>query len=93
MTALAKHQEIIKHMLGMNSKNRQEWGGRNYFATYTDGQDYPTLCNMVSIGLVSKGVVSSGGMHYFHVTDAGIAAVGMERARNGYLRDLQKRVA
>lgn len=89
MTTTHKHTEILKHMLGMNSKHRQEWGQRNYFASYDNGTDYPTLQAMERLGLVERGTTSPSGMHYFHATDKGLAAVGMERARNGYLRKLE----
>lgn len=83
-----KHAEIMKHMLGMNTANRQDWGQRNYFASYEDGTDYAVLRAMEALGLVNQGVKSPSGMHYFHVTNAGMAALGYERARNGYLRKL-----
>ncbi|MFM0165663.1 hypothetical protein PQR39_35175 [Paraburkholderia sediminicola] len=85
MTTNAKHTEIIKHMLGMGSKNRQEWGARNYFASYRDGTEFQTLKDMERAGLVKHTQTSPSGMHYYAATDNGLAAVGMRRAHNGYL--------
>jgi DNA-binding PadR family transcriptional regulator len=90
MTTNTKHFEIIRHMLGMNNKRRQEWGQRNYFASYKDGTEFQTLQDMQRAGLVSLGTVSPSGMHYFHVTEKGLAYVGMRRAGNGYLIPLDE---
>ena len=80
-----KYQEIIKHMLAMNSKRRQEWGSRNYFAVYASSDDYVLLRSMESLGLVRLTQTSQNGLHYFAATEQGLAAVGMRRAHNGYL--------
>lgn len=85
-----RHGQILRHMLGMTSKRRQDWGKRNYFATYATGDDYPALCEMERAGLVETTRPGSATEnHYFRATTAGIAAVGMRQAHNGYLIPLE----
>lgn len=89
MTPSTRHTEIMKHMLGMNAKRRQDWGGRNYFATFATGDDYPDMCAMERAGLVERNKTVTSEMHYFHVTDKGLATLGYERAHRGYLRKIE----
>jgi hypothetical protein len=66
----------LRHMLGVSSSCKpHDWGFRNYFAT-SGGEAMAALDRLVMLGYVAKGD-SNGTMHYYHATESGCIAAGL----------------
>lgn len=66
--------KMLRHMVGMDALQRY-WGYRNYYAT-SGGSAMVALDRLVTLGFVVKGH-SSGDMHYYHATENGCIAAGL----------------
>ena len=63
----------LRHMLGMASNIKpRDYGFRNYYNTSDGGPDNDSMRRLESMGLVR-----AGRPNYFHATEAGCKAVGM----------------
>lgn len=63
----------LRHMLGMASNIKpRDYGFRNYYNTSDGGPDNDSMHRLVAMGLVV-----AGRPNYFHATEAGCKAVGM----------------
>lgn len=69
----AEQREIMEHALGMNSTAP---GYRNYFASEPGCDGHQHLILLARAGLMRAGRMIPGGLQYFHVTEAGRAAIG-----------------
>jgi hypothetical protein len=66
----------LRHMLGATPQYKaRDWGFRNYYTT-SGGEAMAALDRLVTLGYVSKGG-SSERMHYYHATEAGCIAAGL----------------
>lgn len=69
----------LRHMLGTGSHiKKRQWGYRNHFAPA--GEDIGSMERLEIVGLVQKGH-SYNDTHYYHATEAGCAAAGLNRAQ------------
>jgi hypothetical protein len=71
----AKERDVMAHACAWDHKSR---GFRNYFAATPGSDDWPTLQELCARGLMRVGRHSDpvfGGMTFFTVTDAGLAAL------------------
>jgi hypothetical protein len=81
MTTLTNAQrEILEHSLLGSSVKRQAY--RNYFAAEIGSPDHATILGLVEAGLMRTGrpIPDGTGLQYFHVTEAGRAAIGAPTA-------------
>lgn len=63
----------LRHMLGIKqSRGRRDWGFRNYFNSTESGPDYESMKRLETMGFVVQ-----GRRCYWHATEAGCKAVGM----------------
>jgi hypothetical protein len=67
---------IIRHSLLGSSVKGEAY--RNYFAAEIGSPDHTTILGLVEAGLMKAGrlVPDGTGLQYFHVTEAGRAAIG-----------------
>lgn len=74
-------REILEHSLLGSSVKRQAY--RNYFAAEIGSPDHATILGLVEAGLMKAGrpVPDGTGLQYFHVTEAGRAAIGAPAAQ------------
>lgn len=61
----------IKHALGINGGRKTPY--RNHYAAEPEDAN---MLKLVAAGLMRRGRAIPGGLTYFHVTEAGAAAVG-----------------
>ena len=76
-SAISEQQRhVLRHALGLN---RSAIAYRNYFCTGPGTDNYPVCMSLVGLGLMSRRETSGlfGGDSVFHVTPAGLAAVGV----------------
>lgn len=63
----------LRHMLGIReSTPKKDYGFRNYFNSSEVGPDYEAMLRLESQGLVTR-----GRRFYWHATEAGCKAVGL----------------
>jgi len=68
--------KMLRHTLGATPQYKpRDWGFRNYYAT-SGGPAMDALDRLVTLGYASKGE-SSERMHYYHATEAGMIAAGL----------------
>lgn len=72
----AGQRRILRHMLGMEGEPRRVWGYRNHYGAGRDGQELARLRGMEKVGLVRQGNETDKRI-FFHATEAGCRAVGM----------------
>lgn len=76
--------ECLRHMLGIRQgTHKRDYGYRNYFNSTEAGKDFESMQRLVAMGLVRPGHRT-----YWHATEAGCKAVGLNekqtrRALNG----------
>lgn len=63
--------DTLRHSLGIVGRKKQP--SRNFYATEPDD---PQITRLAEAGLMRRGRNIPGGLVYFHVTEAGAAAVG-----------------
>lgn len=65
--------EILRHMLGVGSHiPKRQWCYRNYFNAEAGHADMPSLLRMER-----QGLVVGGREGYWHATEAGMKAIGL----------------
>lgn len=65
--------EILRHMLGVGSHiPKKQWAYRNYFNAEDGHGDMPSLLRLQADGLVLKGRPG-----YWHASEAGCRAIGL----------------
>lgn len=74
LSTTPQERHIIEHSLGLSHDRKRSY--RNHFATDERGGDYKTIAGLCNRGLMEKGRQISGGMYYFHVTEAGKKSLG-----------------
>lgn len=76
--------DIMRHSLGRDYPWKKPKDFRNYFAAEPESEDYRLIEQLVGLGLMQRGHTAPGGLVYFHVSTAGIAAlkaIGEENKR------------
>ncbi len=69
----------LRNMLGMRSDvENRNWGYRNYYASSKDSE--PAMRRLESAGFARQGTAFVGSF-YFHATEEGCKAVGMNKAQ------------
>lgn len=74
----------LRHMLGIRQgTHKRDYGYRNYFNSTESGPDHESMLRLQAMGLVR-----AGRRTYWHATEAGCKAVGLDekqtrRALNG----------
>lgn len=72
--AIAKDMDILRHMLGVGSHiPKRQWCYRNYFNAEAGHSDMPSL-----LRLEKHGLVVGGREGYWHATEAGMKAIGLD---------------
>lgn len=65
--------DCLRHMLGIRqSTPKKDWGFRNYFNSSPQGYDFDSMKR-----LEANGLVRPGRRDYWHATEAGCRAVGL----------------
>lgn len=80
-TITAKDLDNLRHMLGADPQRYKprQWGFRNYFAC-GGGEQEESMRRLEAAGFVQQGR-PFGGSFYFHATEEGCRAVGMNAAQ------------
>ncbi len=73
MELTQEQRDIIKHSLGIDGVQRSKKAYRN---RYYDQSMSPKMVALCELGAMERGDTGTGGMSYFHVTEAGAKAIG-----------------
>jgi len=78
----SKDLDNLRHMLGAIPERytAKQWGFRNYYASGKGGDALESMHRLVNAGFARQGHESES-MIYFHATEEGCKAVGMNKAQ------------
>jgi hypothetical protein len=80
MSVTTEDMDKLRHMLGAipGRYPKNKWGWRNYYCAGSADNEH--MQRLVAAGYTTQGHTQNNGSTYFHATEAGCKAAGLDRA-------------